>query len=69
MGMMYRVMMVAINVPPITAIAKGTLDSEPGLVAKAVGNNPKMVVDAVIITGRNLSPEPWIMASLTERPL
>ena len=63
-GTIYRVSKVDINVPPITAIANGTFASVPALVAIAVGNNPKIVVPAVINTGRNLSVAPLTIASL-----
>ena len=40
------------------AIAKGTFASEPEAVAKAVGNKPKIVVEAVIRIGRKRSVAP-----------
>ena len=50
------------NVPPITAMANGTL-APPPVLAHADGNNPNMVVEAVINNGLNLSEAPLTIAS------
>ena len=67
--MIYRVISIAIKVPPIIAIARGTLASDPGLVAKAIGNSPTMGVNAVITMGLKRSNAPSIIASLILLPL
>jgi len=53
MGMTKRVRnVVAVN-PPITAIAIGALISAPSEILNAIGIIPKIVVKAVIKTGRS----------------
>ena len=63
---MYKVKRVAVIVPPITAMASGTLALPVSPIPIAVGNKANTVVVAVINTGRNLSEAPFIMASRSE---
>ena len=59
---------VATN-PPTTAIAIGALHSDPAEVLNAIGNMPKIVVKAVIKTGRKRTVHAWRMASFFSTPL
>ena len=59
--------MVAVVVPPMTAIASGVFVSDPPKPI-AVGIIANTVVAAVISTGLNLSEQPLIIASLKLNP-
>ena len=53
MGMTKSVRRVVATNPPITVIAMGALISAPSETLRAMGIIPKIVVKAVIKTGRN----------------
>ena len=54
---------MAAKVPPMMALASGTLASPPISKPRAKGVKPKAAASMVITTGRNRSKAPEIMAS------
>lgn len=69
MGMTKRVSNVVATNPPITVIAIGALISAPSDILMAMGNIPKIVVKAVINTGRKRTLQAWRIASFFSTPL
>ena len=58
MGITYRVSNVVATNPPITVIAIGARISDPCEASMAMGIIPRIVVRAVISTGRSRTEDP-----------